>query len=198
METLLGIVDKVSLVEISALCSDCPIDELVQQVSDVLPNTNVRALREVLVDGIPLYSSLDSDGLSRFRSEYFGFVFQVFNLISYMTFEENVMLPLAHKPLSRTVKKSMALSILDKVGLGDRTNHLPSELSGGPQQTAGIARALVNEPTGNLDSKTRDDILNLFKELNSWGHTIIMVTHDDSSIKVASRSIKLLDGNVHK
>jgi putative ABC transport system ATP-binding protein len=159
---------------------------------------------EVIVDDISLYSVLDSDGLSRFRSEYLGFIFQAFNLIPYMTLEENVMLPLAHKSIPRAEKKEKALTILKKVGLVDRMNHLPSELSGGQQQRAAIARALVNnpkilfadEPTGNLDSKTRDEILNLFKELNSWGHTIIMVTHDDSTINVASRSIELFDGEL--
>ncbi|MGL1893336.1 MAG: ABC transporter ATP-binding protein [Spirochaetaceae bacterium] len=159
---------------------------------------------EVIVDDISLYTTLDSDGLSRFRSEYLGFIFQAFNLIPYMTLEENVMLPLAHKKISRAEKKKKALTILNKVGLADRMNHLPSELSGGQQQRAAIARALVNEPkilfadepTGNLDSKTRDEILSLFKELNSWGHTIIMVTHDDTSIKVASRRIKLSDGEI--
>lgn len=157
---------------------------------------------DVIVDNINLYKVLNSDGLSRFRSEYLGFIFQAFNLISYMTLEENIMLPLAHMPLSRKDKKNKALSIMEKVGLSDRAKHLPAELSGGQQQRAAIARALVNdpkilfadEPTGNLDSKTRDEILNLFKELNSWGHTIIMVTHDDTSIKVASRKIELLDG----
>lgn len=159
---------------------------------------------EVIVDDINLYSSLNSDGLSRFRSQYLGFIFQAFNLIPYMTLEENIMLPLAHMSISRKDKKKMALTIMKKVGLADRADHLPSELSGGQQQRAAIARALVNnpkilfadEPTGNLDSKTRDEILSLFKELNSWGHTIIMVTHDDSSIKVASRSIKLSDGSI--
>ncbi len=159
-------------------------------------------LKPLIVYNIPLYSTLGSDGLSRFRSEYLGFVFQAFNLIPYMTLEENVMLPLAHKQIKKALKKEMALAILKKVGLGDRINHLPSELSGGQQQRAAIARALVNkpkilfadEPTGNLDSKTRDEILKLFKELNSWGHTIIMVTHDVSSIKIGSRAIKLLDG----
>lgn len=158
----------------------------------------------VVIDDIDLYEVLDSDGLSRFRSEYLGFIFQAFNLIPYMTLEENIMLPLAHKKISKKEKLTKAHKIMEKVGLADRAKHLPSELSGGQQQRAAIARALVNEPkilfadepTGNLDSKTRDEILQLFHELNSWGHTIIMVTHDDSTLEVATRKVELLDGNI--
>lgn len=157
---------------------------------------------KVVVDGISLYEQLNSDGLSRFRSEYLGFVFQAFNLIPYMTLKENIMLPLAHKNLKRSEKQEMAYNIMKKVGLADRANHLPTQLSGGQQQRGAIARALVNnpeiifadEPTGNLDSKTRDEILELFGELNSWGHTIVMVTHDSQTIKVASKTIEIVDG----
>lgn len=159
---------------------------------------------EVIVDDISIYKQLDSDGLSRFRSEYLGFVFQAFNLIPYMTLQENIMLPLANKKLRRAEKKNMALEIMKKVGLEDRANHLPSQLSGGQQQRGAIARALVNnpdiifadEPTGNLDSKTRNEILDLFKLLNSWGHTIVMVTHDNNTIKDASKVIEIVDGKL--
>lgn len=159
---------------------------------------------EVIVDDISIYKQLDSDGLSRFRREYLGFVFQAFNLIPYMTLIENIMLPLANKKIKRADKKNIALEIMKKVGLEDRANHLPSQLSGGQQQRGAIARALVNnpdiifadEPTGNLDSKTRNEILDLFKLLNSWGHTIIMVTHDNNTIKDASKVIKIVDGKL--
>lgn len=159
---------------------------------------------EVIVDEISLYNQLNSDGLSRFRSEYLGFVFQAFNLIPYMTLKENIMLPLAHKRIRKSEKIDMAFEIMKKVGLEDRANHLPSQLSGGQQQRGAIARALVNnpdivfadEPTGNLDSKTRDEILELFGILNSWGHTIVMVTHDSQTIKVASKTIEIVDGKL--
>lgn len=158
----------------------------------------------VVVDEMDLYAVLDSDGLSRFRSQYLGFVFQAFNLIPYMTLEENIMLPLAHLKMKKGKKLTKAQKVMEKVGLLDRAKHLPSELSGGQQQRAAIARALVNdpkilfadEPTGNLDSRTRDEILELFHDLNSWGHTIIMVTHDDTVLELASRKIELLDGRV--
>lgn len=159
---------------------------------------------DVIIDEIPLYSQLDSDGLSRFRSEYIGFVFQAFNLIPYMTLLENVMLPLAHKSIPRKNKILMAREILEKVGLSNRERHLPSELSGGQQQRAAIARALVNspkiifadEPTGNLDSVTRDEIMELFNQLNNWGHTVIMVTHDNSTLDLKSRRIEISDGRI--
>lgn len=159
---------------------------------------------EVVIDEISLYKELNNDGLSRFRSEYIGFVFQAFNLIPYMTLKENIMLPLAHMKLSKKEKNEKAEAIMEKVGLADRAGHLPSELSGGQQQRGAIARALINnppilfadEPTGNLDSRTRDEILGLFTTLNSWGHSVIMVTHDPDNIQAATRAIQIVDGHV--
>lgn len=159
---------------------------------------------EVILDEISIYKDLNSDGLAGFRNEYLGYIFQAFNLIPYLNTLENVMLPLAHQDISVQEKRALANAALEKVGLADRATHLPSQLSGGQQQRVAIARAIVNnplllfadEPTGNLDSKTRDEILALFSDLNKAGHTILMVTHDLDNIKAAQRYIKILDGVV--
>ena len=158
----------------------------------------------VSVDGINLYEELNSDGLSRFRCEYVGFVFQAFNLLPYLTAYENTVLPLAHLELKRREKRRMATDALSRVGLSDRLDHLPAELSGGQQQRVAIARAIVNEPmiimadepTGNLDQKTRDEIMELFSDLNGEGQTVIMVTHDPDNIADAKRQVRLSDGAV--
>lgn len=159
---------------------------------------------EVVVDDISLYKELGSEGLARFRSEYVGFVFQSFNLISYLNAIENVMIPLAHLKIKRREKLKMAKKALKRVGLEDRADHLPSQLSGGQRQRVAIARAIVNEPmiifadepTGNLDTQTRDEILDLFDSLRDDGHTIIMVTHDPGNIKKANRIIEICDGKL--
>ena len=161
---------------------------------------------KVVIDEISLYEELNNDGLAGFRSNYIGFVFQAFNLLPYLNTLENVLLPLAPTNISRKEKMEMAELALSRVGLSDRANHLPSELSGGQQQRAAIARALVNEPgiiladepTGNLDTETRNEILSLFEDLNKAGHTILMVTHDISNIKAARKSIKIIDGHITK
>jgi putative ABC transport system ATP-binding protein len=157
---------------------------------------------KIEIDGISLYEELGSERLAIFRSEYIGFVFQSFYLVSYLTALQNVMLPLAHQDYSTQEKKKMAMKALEKVGLQDRANHLPSELSGGQSQRVAVARALVNEPkiifadepTGNLDSATRDEILGLFQDVRDQGHTIIMVTHDVENIKKVDRVIYIRDG----
>ncbi len=161
---------------------------------------------KVIIDEISLYEDLNNDGLAGFRSNYIGFVFQAFNLLPYLTTLENVLLPLAPMNLGNNKKKEMGKLALERVGLTDRGTHLPSELSGGQQQRVAIARALVNEPgiiladepTGNLDSETRDEILNLFEDLNKAGHTILMVTHDVSNIKAARKSIRITDGRLNE
>ena len=159
---------------------------------------------KVIVDEISLYEELNNDGLAGFRSNYIGFVFQAFNLLPYLSTLENVLLPMAPVRISSKEKREMAHQALSRVGLTDRAAHLPSQLSGGQQQRAAIARALVNEPgiiladepTGNLDTETRNDILSLFDDLNKAGHTILMVTHDASHIKAARKSIKITDGHI--
>ena len=158
----------------------------------------------VTVDGIDLYGELDDDGLARYRSEYIGFVFQSFQLMPYLSALGNVMLPLVPLPLGRREKRDKAREVLARVGLDGRADHLPSELSGGQQQRVAIARALVNdplilmadEPTGNLDSDTRDEILAIFDELNRMGHTLVMVTHDPANVSVSRRIVELADGRI--
>jgi putative ABC transport system ATP-binding protein len=151
-------------------------------------------------------SSLDDAELSLVRGKQIGFVFQSFNLIPQLTIEENVEVPLFYRRVRAPERKKQASAILDRVGLADRMEHKPSELSGGQQQRAAIARALVtnpsillaDEPTGNLDSKTGDDILQLFDEMNADGLTIMVVTHDEEVGKRCDRTIHLLDGLIDR
>lgn len=160
---------------------------------------------KVIVDGLDIYS-LTQNSLANFRKEYIGFVFQSFQLIPYLTVEENVMLPLAISELSKKQKKEIVYSILEKVHIQDKSKRLINELSGGEQQRVAIARALVNdpliiladEPTGNLDSKTSKEIINIFLSIVSEGKTVIMVTHNKEYTKYATRVIELSDGKIIK
>ncbi len=153
------------------------------------------------VDDIDVYS-LTLDQRADFRREYLGFVFQNFNLIPYLTLAENVMLPLATVGKSKRSKREMAHEALSRVGLGDKVNRLPGQISGGEQERVAVARAIVNnppvlladEPTGNLDSKTSAEIMSLLKQLNREGMTIVMVTHSDQSAGSARCIIKIADG----
>lgn len=154
------------------------------------------------VDDIDVYS-LSTEKLADFRHEYLGFVFQQLQLIPYLTALENVMLPLV---ISKTEgsKKELALEALKKVGLGDKAYRLPDQLSGGEQARVAIARAVVNgpliiladEPTGNLDSKTGEEMMCLFKQLNEEGRTVIMVTHNEEAAQNAGRVVAIRDGSV--
>ena len=158
---------------------------------------------ELRVDGIDIYK-LKSERLADYRSEYIGFVFQSFQLIPYLTIQENVMLPLAIICSRNGDQKEMAARVLEKVGLAEKGRRLPNQLSGGEQERVAIARALVNnpplvladEPTGNLDSATGKEILELLSGLNSEGQTIIMVTHNADNAKFAHRVIHLKDGQL--
>jgi len=156
-----------------------------------------------LVDDINIYS-LSRDQRADFRREFLGFVFQNFNLIPYLTLAENVMLPLVTIKARNSRKKEMAVEALHRVGLGDKVNRLPSQVSGGEQERVAVARAIVNnppilladEPTGNLDSKTSGDIMGLLKKLNTEGMTIIMVTHSEGSARSARRILRIQDGHL--
>ena len=149
-------------------------------------------------------SKLPDDSLAEIRNKEIGFVFQTFNLLPRYTALENVMLPMIYAGISKTERLKRAHEVLDSVGLADRVMHKPSELSGGQRQRVAVARALVNspsiiladEPTGNLDSKTSIDIMNLFLEIHKRGNTIILVTHEEGIAKHAHRIIRLHDGFV--
>jgi len=169
----------------------------------ILGGLNHPSRGEVVVDEIPIYK-LPLERLADFRREYLGFIFQSFQLIPYLTVIENVMLPLAITDKSNREQIQMAEGILGRMGLKGKERRLPDQLSGGEQERVAIARALVNsppilladEPTGNLDSKTGKEIMDLFKSLNGEGQTIIMVTHNPENVAFSSRTIQLLDGKI--
>ena len=156
---------------------------------------------EYTLAGTPV-SEMSSRQLARIRNQRVGFVFQTFNLLPRATILRNVELPLLYAGMGRAERKKGALDALEKVGLADRARALPSQLSGGQRQRVAIARALVNkpsiiladEPTGNLDSKTGQDILAIFDDLHRNGHTVILVTHDSSIAGRARRIIRIVDG----
>ena len=149
-----------------------------------------------------LVNDLGDDELAFIRNKEIGFVFQSFHLLAKNSALNNVLLPLKYAGIKEDEAITRARDVLDKVGLTDRINHAPSELSGGQQQRVAIARALVNkpsiifadEPTGNLDSQTGDDVMNLFKELNKQGQTIILITHEEDIAKQSKRIINIKDG----
>lgn len=149
-------------------------------------------------------SDLSESELAEIRNKEIGFVFQTFNLLPRATSLDNVALPLIYAGFGKYDREEKAMAALESVGLGDRAKHKPNELSGGQRQRVAIARALVNnpsiiladEPTGNLDSKTSYDIMDLFQELHNQGNTIIMVTHEDDIAHYSHRIVRLRDGLV--
>jgi putative ABC transport system ATP-binding protein len=152
-----------------------------------------------------LVSEMDDDELARIRNKEIGFVFQTFNLLPRASALHNVELPLIYNGTPRNVRIQMAQEALRRVGLGDRMNHKPNELSGGQRQRVAIARALVNnpsiiladEPTGNLDSQTSQEIMALFGDLHMQGNTIITVTHEADIAEHAHRVLHILDGRIN-
>ena len=156
-----------------------------------------------LLDGTPIEDYSENE-LGRIRNRKIGFVFQSFNLISKLTAEENVELPLIYQKVPRSERKERVEAALARVNLQKRAGHLPTELSGGQQQRVAIARAIVtrpslilaDEPTGNLDSKTTIEIMDIFLELHDGGNTIVLITHDDEVAKQASRIVRIKDGKL--
>ena len=150
-------------------------------------------------------AKMNDDQLAEIRSQRIGFVFQAYNLIQQLTVVENIQVPLFYQGKSLTKKqKEKSIELAHLVGLGERLTHRPTQLSGGQQQRVAIARSLVNdpffiladEPTGNLDSRTAEEILQLFEKLNNEGKTIILVTHEDEVSKRAKRVVRLKDGRL--
>ncbi|MEK6932940.1 MAG: ABC transporter ATP-binding protein [Nanoarchaeota archaeon] len=147
---------------------------------------------------------LQESDLAQIRGKQIGFIFQTFNLVPSLTALENVALPMIFQDIPRSERLEKAKRLLEQVGLGDRMKHLPNQLSGGQRQRVAIARALINdpeiiladEPTGNLDTKTGDEIMYLLKDLNKKGKTIILVTHNPDLTKLANKIIRLKDGKL--
>jgi len=158
---------------------------------------------QYVLDGTPV-ESMNDDELAAVRNKKIGFVFQTFNLLARTTALQNVELPLVYAKIPRVERRQLAEEALSAVGLQDRMNHQPNELSGGQRQRVAIARALVNkpsllladEPTGNLDSQTGREILDLFRDLHNRGNSIIMVTHEDDVAHEAKRVIHIRDGRI--
>ena len=161
---------------------------------------------QYLLDGINV-ATMEKDAIARLRNQKLGFVFQAYNLLARTTALENVELPLFYNPKLRSKdRKEAALRALEAVGLSDRMHHMPNQLSGGQQQRVAIARSLVNdpvliladEPTGNLDTRTSFEIMELFQELNEKGRTIVYVTHEQDIAKFATRNVMFRDGKISR
>lgn len=160
---------------------------------------------QYFLNGLPIEAYSESE-LARIRNKQIGFIFQNFNLIGNLSAEENIELPLIYQKVPKNRRKELVTEALERVHLLERAEHKPNELSGGQQQRVAIARAiatkptlfLADEPTGNLDSHTGTDIMDIFHELHGQGSTIVLITHDETVAKQASRSIRIFDGQVQE
>ncbi len=170
---------------------------------NVLGCLDIATSGSYLLDGVDV-SSIDEDDLSDLRCRKIGFVFQSFNLVPRMSALANVELPLMYAGLRRADRRRRALAALDAVGMSDRVRHLPSELSGGQQQRVAVARAVVanpslilaDEPTGNLDSHSTVEVLEIFHTLHAQGRTVVTITHEDEVAARAQRIVRLADGRL--
>jgi putative ABC transport system ATP-binding protein len=155
------------------------------------------------LEGVPVHE-MDDDHLAEIRNRKIGFVFQTFNLLPRVNALHNVELPLIYSGIPAAKRKILAEAAIEKVGLSDRKNHKPNELSGGQRQRVAIARALVNnpsiiladEPTGNLDSATGEEIMQIFKDLHEAGNTVVIITHEKDIAERAKRIVHIRDGNI--
>ena len=151
-----------------------------------------------------LMKDLSQTQAAQYRNQFLGFVFQSFNLLPFKSAKENVALPLYYKKIPRKVRQVKALEYLEKVGLKEWADHLPTQMSGGQQQRVAIARALISEPkviladepTGALDTQTSHDVMEIFKNVNKQGITVIIVTHEEDIAEMTNRIIRLKDGNI--
>ena len=151
-------------------------------------------------------ATLDADALAQLRREHFGFIFQRYHLLSHLTAEQNVEVPAVYAGLEWKQRLLRAQELLQRLGLEDRTEYYPAQLSGGQQQRVSIARALMNggqviladEPTGNLDTKSTQEIMEILKELHRSGRTVIIITHDEEIASQAHRVIRILDGRIEE
>ena len=149
-------------------------------------------------------AGMTDDELSDIRNQQIGFIFQGFNLIPSLTAQENVELPLIYRGIPKAEREALSREALAQVGMGERMTHKPSELSGGQQQRVAIARAIAarppiimaDEPTGNLDTRSGEDVMQILHELNAGGRTIVLITHDNDIARQATRAIRIIDGKV--
>ena len=171
----------------------------------ILGGLNHPTRGKILIDSLDIYK-LTSEQRADLRSEYIGVIFQSFQLIPYLTVLENIKLPMAITGQKGKNQEKMARDVLERVGLANKADRLPDQLSGGEQERVAIARAIVNkppilladEPTGSLDSTTAEEIMALLKELNREGQTIIMVTHNPEACKHSARTIQVKDGSCYE
>jgi putative ABC transport system ATP-binding protein len=199
VQALKGIDFRVAEGEIMAIMG--PSGSGKSTLLSILGAMNPPTSGQVLVDEIPIYD-LSLEKRADFRHEYLGFVFQQLQLIPYLTALENTLLPLAITRLSHRQQEEMALTALERVGLGDKVKRLPNQLSGGEQERVAIARAIVNqppivladEPTGSLDTQTGTEVMQLFQSLNREGLTVVIVTHNPENIPYVQRVVHLRDG----
>lgn len=201
VQALKGIDFRVAEGEIMAIMG--PSGSGKSTLLSILGAMNPPTSGQVLVDEIPIYD-LSLEKRADFRHEYLGFVFQQLQLIPYLTALENTLLPLAITRLSHRQQEEMALTALERVGLGDKARRLPNQLSGGEQERVAIARAIVNqppivladEPTGSLDTQTGAEVMRLFQSLNREGLTVVIVTHNPENIPYVQRVVHLRDGGI--